>query len=139
MTSTLAALTHADVDKIMRLVELLHRSGLQFIQIETDGVEICISKDGAAIAGVSASSGTSPALPISSPSVGIFHSPENGEQIALGSLIDAQTILGSVHTLDEVSPVCADTAGSILEICINDGEFVEFGQPLYRIIPISGA
>lgn len=135
MTSALETLTHADVEKIMRLVELLHRSGLQFVEIESDGVALRISKDGAAIANTPAKS---VAAPISSPSVGIFRSSENDEKIAqVGSLIELGTVLGSVHTLDDISPIHAHTSGSILEVCVADGQFVEFGQPLYRIIPIA--
>ena len=117
----------------MRLVEVLHRSNLQFIRIEAEGMEITIAKGGAAKPEVSivSSVAAAPGIPIPAPGVGVFRA----DGVRVGALIDAATALGTIQTLDETSTVTAGMAGKIIEGCVRDGEFVEFGQPLYRILP----
>jgi biotin carboxyl carrier protein len=142
-------LTHADVEKIMRLVETLHRSKLQFVRIEAEGLEISISKDGSATAYVAAPLFASkcedpeppPRVPIPSPSVGVFRSPpaNTGQVPHVGSVIDATSVLGYIQVLDDMNDVTAGVPGKIVEACVRDGDFVEFGQPLYRIIPVTGS
>jgi len=115
-------LTHADVEKIIRLVETLHRSNLRFLRLEADGLEITVAKGNA----------SSPAagVPIVSPHVGVFRSTD----LRVGAMVDASSILGTIHTLDETNAVRAGVSGKIMEGCVRDGDFVEFGQPLYRIL-----
>ena len=142
-------LTHADVEKIMRLVETLHRSKLQFVRIEAEGLEISISKDGSATAYVAAPLFASkcedpeppPGLSIPSPSVGVFRSPppKTGQVLHVGSVIDATSVLGYIQILDDMNAVTAGVAGKIVEACVRDGDFVEFGQPLCRVIPVTGS
>ena len=123
MTPIANALTHADVGKIIRLVEALHQSGLQFVRIEADGLEITVAKGGPPLG-----------VPIVSPHVGVFRS-DAAKKVRVGSLVDASSTLGSIQTLDEMNSVKAGMSGRIVEDYVRDGDFVEFGQPLYRIIP----
>ena len=75
-----------------------------------------------------------PGLVIASPHVGVFRSAA-AKGLEVGSLVDASSILGSIQTLDEMNDVKAGVAGKIVEVRVRDGDFVEFGQPLYRILP----
>jgi acetyl-CoA carboxylase biotin carboxyl carrier protein len=126
-------LTHTDVEKIMRLVEILHRSNLQFVRIEAEGLEITIAKGGASEPEIriTASAASADGVTIPSPGVGVFRA----DGMRVGSLVDAATALGTIQTLDERSTVVAGMTGKVIESCVGDGEFVEFGQPLYRILP----
>ena len=142
MTSIVDTLSYADVGKIMRLVETLHDSGLQFVRIEADGVEITVAKGGAAQAGAPVAptvAGSPPSgVVIASPHVGVFRSaPAKGLEV--GSPVDATSILGSIQTLDEMNDVKAGVSGEIVEARVRDGDFVEFGQPLFRIVPAGGS
>ena len=116
-------LSHADVEKIIRLVETLHGSKLQFLRIEVDGLEITVAKGDA--------SSPSAGVPIGSPHVGVFRSRD----LQVGAIVAASSVLGTIHTLDETNAVRAGVAGKLTEHCVRDGDFVEFGQPLYRILP----
>ena len=126
MDPIIRQLTHADVEKILRLVELLHGSNLQFIRLEADGLEITISRGDAAAPGVA----------IPSPGVGVFRA-DAAQGLGVGSLVEAATALGCVQTLDEMNCVTAGMHGRIVEHCARGGAFVEFGQPLYRVLPIT--
>jgi acetyl-CoA carboxylase biotin carboxyl carrier protein len=141
VTSIVDALTHLDVAKIVRLVETLHQSTVQFIRIEADGVEITVTKGGTTKADTrvapSDASNPPPGVPVVSPHVGVFRSDAAGG-VRVGSRVDASSVLGSIQTLDETNPVKAGISGDIIEACVREGDFVEFGQPLYRILPASG-
>lgn len=132
MISIVQQLTHADVEKVMRLVEILHRSNLEFIRIEAEGMEITIAKgDAKPEVRIASSHASAPGVPITAPSVGVFRA----DRVRMGSLVEEATALGTIQTLDETNTVTAGMAGKIVEDCVRDGDFVEFGQPLYRILP----
>lgn len=129
------ALTRFDVDQIVRLVETLHKSNLYFIRLEANGIDITVAKGTV--------SGQSPATtlhstdaplptPVLSPQVGFFNS-QAGLDLRIGSLIEVNSALGSIKTLDETIDVKAVLSGIIADIYVSDGDFVEFGQPLYSI------
>ena len=116
----------------MRLVEILHQSNLQFIRIEAEGMEITIAKGGAKPeVRIVSSHASAPGVPIPAPSVGVFRA----DGVRVGSLVEEATALGTIQTLDESNTVTAGLAGKIIEGCVRDGDFVEYGQPLYRILP----
>lgn len=122
----------------MGLVEALHRSGLSLLRIEAQGLRIDIGKDGATIAdSATATPGAQPAaadgVTIPSPHVGIFRAAPNSAQP--GSTVEQASTLGSIETLDDVTAVTASVAGTVAERLVRDGDFVEYGQPLYRILP----
>jgi acetyl-CoA carboxylase biotin carboxyl carrier protein len=133
LTPLFQQLTHADVEKVMRLVEILHQSNLEFIRIEAQGMEITIAKGDAAKPEVHVASSVAAArgVAIPAPGVGVFRA--NG--VRVGSLVAEAAALGTIQTLDEMNTVTAGLAGKIVEGCVHDGDFVEFGQPLYRILP----
>jgi acetyl-CoA carboxylase biotin carboxyl carrier protein len=126
-------LNGVDVSKIMRLVETLHGTKLQFVRIEADGVDITISK---ANGEASPSLQVSDAMLVSAPTVGVFRSASS-EPLGRGTRVTASTAVGSIQTLDEATAVSAGVSGLILDALVNDGEFVEYGQPLYRILAAS--
>jgi acetyl-CoA carboxylase biotin carboxyl carrier protein len=132
------ALTLADVGKITRLVEMLHRSKIQFVRLEANGLEISISK-GVADGGVESrdQEGQLPHSVVLSSHVGVFRSgaPTLEQVMPLGALVDTASVLGFIQTLDEINAVYAGVIGKVSEALVKDGDFVEFGQPLYRILP----
>lgn len=132
--TTLASdLTHADVRIIMRLVEALHRSGLDLLRIEAQGLQIEIGRDGATFAGSLVAPSRANAVTVASPHVGIFRAGLDAVQP--GDAIEAASPLGSIETLDDVTEVTPPTGGTLVEQLVRDGDFVEYGQPLYRILP----
>src|SRR5438128_7357458 len=94
-------LTHADVEKIIRLVEALHGSDLQFVRVEADGLEITVAKGDA--------SSPPTGVPIAAPYVGVFRARD----LQVGAIVDASSVLGTIHTLDESNAVRAGVAGKI--------------------------
>jgi acetyl-CoA carboxylase biotin carboxyl carrier protein len=140
VTSISTALTHADVRKIVGLVEALHRSRLQSLRLEADALQIDIGRNGVTTAGATASPFSTRELAaiegvvVPSPHVGVFR-PGSDAPVQTGSVVEPASVLGSIETLDDVNPVKAGLAGTLAEQLVRDGDFVEYGQPLYRILP----
>lgn len=74
--------------------------------------------------------------PVKSPMVGVFYtSPAPGEEpfVSVGSRVEKGDVLCIVEAMKLMNEITADTAGEITEVCVADGEIVEFGQPLFYV------
>lgn len=73
---------------------------------------------------------------VDSPSVGIFcAAPEQAAPpfVKPGDRVSEDTIVGLIKVLQEIKWVQAKVGGTIVDICAQDGQFVEFGQTLFHI------
>ena len=52
-----------------------------------------------------------------------------------GDKIDKGAVLCIVEAMKLMNEIEADVAGTIVGILVEDGVSVEYGQPLYRILP----
>lgn len=71
--------------------------------------------------------------------VGVFyHSPSPGAAafVKEGDQITPGQQVGIIEAMKLMLPVEADRPGRIAEVLVKDGESVEFGQPLFRIVRI---
>ena len=76
--------------------------------------------------------------PIPAPMVGTFYAtPEPGAPpfVKLGDRVDAETTVGLVEVMKVFNAVSAGTAGTIDEVCVESGQFVEHGQTLFLVRP----
>lgn len=74
---------------------------------------------------------------VTSPMVGTFYSsPSPGEAsfVKKGDRIEAHTIVCIVEAMKVMNEIKAGVAGVVDEVMVNDGDPVEFGTPLYRIV-----
>lgn len=137
-----------DIDEalIRKLAKLLKETGLTEIEFETDDARIRVNAGGTGPAAVAAPVMAAPAgaaTPaaadgpaagsVSSPMVGTAYlSPEPnaaafvkvGDRVAKG-----QTIL-IIEAMKVMNPIPAPHAGTVTEILVQDGQPVEFGEPL---------
>ncbi|GEK58015.1 acetyl-CoA carboxylase, biotin carboxyl carrier protein [Marinococcus halophilus] len=75
---------------------------------------------------------------ITSPMVGTFYrspSPEAGAYVEKGATIKPNTIVCIVEAMKLMNELEAEVSGEIAEILVEDGELVEYGQPLFRVNP----
>lgn len=71
-----------------------------------------------------------------SPMVGTFYrrpGPEEPSYVEVGSKVKAGDVLCIIEAMKVMNEIKADTAGTIDEIRHEDGDTVEYGQPLFRI------
>ena len=77
-------------------------------------------------------------VPIPAPMVGTFYAtPEPGAApfVKLGDHVDAETTVGLVEVMKVFNAVSSGTAGTIDEVCVESGQFVEHGQTLFLVRP----
>ncbi|WP_010530949.1 acetyl-CoA carboxylase biotin carboxyl carrier protein [Lentibacillus jeotgali] len=73
---------------------------------------------------------------IVSPMVGTFYdkpNPESDIYVKKGSKVEADTVVCIVEAMKLFNEIEAETAGEITEVLVEDGELVEYGQPLFRV------
>jgi len=148
-------------DEIRELVELVERSGIVELEVRRLWSSIRIRKlvpggeaGSAAAPGVVAAAvaphvvphrvpaGQAPApaeeglVQIRSPMVGTFYrasSPEAEPFVGVGSEVKPDSVLCIIEAMKVMNEIKAETSGRILEILVENGEPVEFGQPLFLL------
>ncbi len=73
---------------------------------------------------------------IVSPMVGTFYaapSPESDPYVTKGSKVDNATVVCIVEAMKLFNEIEAEVSGEITEVLAEDGELVEYGQPLFRV------
>jgi len=149
--------TLIDRELIQELSKLLDETGLTEIEIEQDGSRIRVARGGVAApaptvvvpakplaaapqpVGESAGASIDPAKHpgvVVSPMVGTaYASPEPGAKvfIEVGSKVKAGDTLLSVEAMKTMNQIPAPRGGTVIQILFEDGQPVEFGEPLVII------
>ncbi len=77
-------------------------------------------------------------LEIVSPTVGTFYaapSPDDPAFVKIGSKVEPSTIVCVVEAMKVFNQIPAEVSGTIVEVLINNGDSVEFGQPMFKVRP----
>lgn len=149
-----------DAAAIRELAELLTETGLTEIEFEQGGVRLRVARQvqmiaGAAAAGsmpagapvaqsVQPASEPSPPKPdgpqpgaVSSPMVGtVYTAPQPGAPafVKVGDSVKEGDTLLIVEAMKTMNPIAATRSGTVSEICVSDGQPVEFGQTLLILL-----
>lgn len=73
---------------------------------------------------------------IVSPMVGTFYkapNPESPAFVQIGDKVGEETVVCIVEAMKLFNEIEAEVKGEIVEILVNDGELVEYGQPLFLV------
>ncbi len=76
--------------------------------------------------------------PFTSPLVGTFYrspSPDADPFVEVGQTIGEETVVCIIEAMKVMNEIKAETKGKVVEILVENGEPVEFGQPLFLIGP----
>jgi len=147
-------LTDQDVREILRIIDT---AGTREIRVETSGFSLHVVigevesssalSPGAAPAGAAPGGLPSPSEPpptnddlepIESPMLGTFYRAESpGEPpfVEVGTKVEADTIVCIIEVMKMMNSVPAGVAGTIVEVCSENGQLVEYGAPLFRVEP----
>jgi acetyl-CoA carboxylase biotin carboxyl carrier protein len=75
---------------------------------------------------------------ISAPMLGTFYrASAPGEQpfVDVGSQVDPDTVVCLIEVMKMMNSVKAGVAGTVVEVCAENAQLVEFGEPLFRVDP----
>jgi acetyl-CoA carboxylase biotin carboxyl carrier protein len=145
-----------DIRKIKKLIEVLVESGVAEIEIHEGEESVRVSRFGVAAAPALAPSpqalaAASPplanvplaqesALPpghvVTSPMVGTFYrSPSPGAKsfVEVGQRVAERDVLCIIEAMKILNQIEADSAGVVKAILVENGQPVEFGEPLFVI------
>jgi len=152
-----------DIRKIKKLIELVEESGISELEISEGEESVRISRNApvtaqpqvfaaapapvaapapiAAPAPVAAAEApASPAVPkghqVLSPMVGTFYrapSPEAKTFVEVGQTVNAGDTLCIVEAMKMMNQIEADQSGTVVAILAEDGDAIEFDQPLVII------
>lgn len=89
-------------------------------------------------------SGQAPAAPaqddglknVESPIVGTFYTAPNPESppfVKVGDTVTEDTVVCIIEAMKVMNEIKAETNGTITEICVSNGQAVEFGQALFKV------
>ena len=143
-----------DCDEIRNLIELLQDTDITELQVEREGAKLKIKREKffssfEAVPPVA----QAPAeikeakkeivddqkhITITSPIVGIFHrspSPESSPFVEVGSDVRKGQVLCIVEAMKLMNEIESDTNGTVSKILIENGQPVEYGEPLFLIEP----
>jgi acetyl-CoA carboxylase biotin carboxyl carrier protein len=143
------ALNDDDVREILRIID---ESELDELRIETDGLSLHVIRGDVApsdeldpepraakpepTSHVATPVGPDDGLTIVSPMIGLFYrAPAPGEApfVEAGTHVDPDTIVGIIEVMKMMNSVPAGIAGTIVAIHVENGQPVEYGQPLFRV------
>jgi acetyl-CoA carboxylase biotin carboxyl carrier protein len=139
-----------DHGAIRDLAKLLDETGLSEIEIQRDGVLIRVARNlsapGARARPPEGSVGTAPVVPVAasiepaqhpgvvaSPMVGTaYRGPAPGARpfVEVGSQVKAGETLIIIEAMKTMNQIPAPRSGTVIQILVEDGQPVEYGEPL---------
>ncbi|HEX7010597.1 MAG TPA: acetyl-CoA carboxylase biotin carboxyl carrier protein [Phycisphaeraceae bacterium] len=75
---------------------------------------------------------------IDSPMVGTFYaapSPDAPPFVAVGDRVEPDTVVCIIEAMKVFNEIKAETSGTVRRVLVENGQAVEFGQPLFEIQP----
>ena len=133
-------LSDEDVREILRIID---SSPLAELRIETDGFSLHVTR-GAAQPGSPPpvhEESEKPAnglITITAPMLGTFYRAEGpGREpfVEVGSRLEPDTTVCIIEVMKMMNSVPAGVSGTVVEVCSENAQLVEYGQPLFRISP----
>jgi acetyl-CoA carboxylase biotin carboxyl carrier protein len=141
------------IEQLRHLVHLLDRSDVSEVEVKRieDGTRLVLRKAIASEEQTLLSNQVVPqqaeeatATPVAenkfhsivAPLVGIFHpwaKPRGKALVAVGDRVKEGQLVGSIQALNVIYEVEASASGRVVEILVQDGQPVEYGQPLLLI------
>jgi acetyl-CoA carboxylase biotin carboxyl carrier protein len=144
-----------DLQRVQELLELMETHGLDEIEVEQEGIRIRLRKAGQppalpayaapppVVAGnPHAASVAAPEtadkdlLQVTSPMVGTFYrspSPDADSFANVGDTIAADQVVCIIEAMKVMNEIKSEVEGEIVGILVENGESVEYGQPLMTV------
>ena len=130
----------ADIRKYARLMGELGLTGLEIkdkdsvVRLERSSAPATVPA--APVSAVPAEPADSDLVPVCSPLVGTFYSApaENGEPyVKVGDRVERGTVLCLIEAMKLMNEITAETDGTVAEVCVQNGQVVDYGRALFRI------
>jgi acetyl-CoA carboxylase biotin carboxyl carrier protein len=136
-------LNEADIREILRLID---ESDVEELRIETESLSLHVLR-GDAKPHEEEPTAPAPAQPldapdglvtIAAPMIGTFYrasAPGAAPFVDVGVRVEPETVVCIIEVMKMMNPVPAGVRGTIVEVCAENAEPVEFDTPLFRVAP----
>lgn len=148
------------IEEIREMAQIMKENGLGVLELQEDGTSLrletaCATAPvvqavvPAAAPAAPAPAPTAPATAqdgtpvdfnnlkeVKSPMVGMFYqapSPEADPYVRVGSKVKKGDVLCVIEAMKLLNEITADTDGEIVDVCVENGQLVEYGQVLFKI------
>ena len=150
------------IEEIKTIVKLMAENDLTEFKVEAEAYNLCIKRGPTAVvattapvmavpapavapvatpaapaaAAAPATEAAAPTETIDAPLVGTFYraaSPDAAAFVKVGDRINADTVIGIIEAMKVMNEIKAEKSGVIKEVLVENGQPVEFGQPLFVI------
>ncbi len=150
------------IEEIKTIVKLMAENDLTEFKVEAEAYNLCIKRGPTAVvattapvmavpapavapvatpaapaaAAAPATEAAAPTETIDAPLVGTFYraaSPDAAAFVKVGDRINADTVIGIIEAMKVMNEIKAEKCGVIKDILVENGQPVEYGQPLIII------
>ncbi|MDH3590620.1 MAG: acetyl-CoA carboxylase biotin carboxyl carrier protein [Planctomycetota bacterium] len=150
-----------DVRELKKIVEIMNQNDLTEIEIEEEGKRLRLKKAGATVTQTVVAAPAPVAMPaapvpaaaaagepaaaaaiepghhtITAPMVGTFYrspSPESDPYVHSGDKVKSESVVCILEAMKVMNEIKAECNGEIVKVCVENGEAVEYGQPLFIV------
>lgn len=146
-----------NIKEIKELIKMMDDTEITELNLESDGVKIVIKKGAVSASSPAAELPVQEASPrlvkdeetkkaepvkrenvhtVTAPMVGTFYSapaPDVPPYVEVGSAVEASTVLCIIEAMKLMNEIEAEVDGKVVEILVENGQAVEYGQPLFII------
>ncbi|HEY1269336.1 MAG TPA: biotin/lipoyl-containing protein [Candidatus Binatia bacterium] len=147
-------------EEVLRILSIIEKSHFDYMQLQIGELKLTVSKGGfigsaptaepakqlpkpqpapkAEPAAAKPRAKTTTGHEITAPMVGTFYAaPEPGAKpfVELGADIDDETTVGLIEVMKVFNAVQSRVRGKIIEVLVQNGQFVEVGQALFIVEP----
>ncbi|MHC4134170.1 MAG: acetyl-CoA carboxylase biotin carboxyl carrier protein [Planctomycetota bacterium] len=149
-----------DPKHLKRIVDIMNQNDLAEIEIEEEGMRLRVrKKEGTAAMGPATQPPAPPPAPpaavnpasveaapaaevgeglhtITAPMVGTFYrapAPEADSYVEVGRRINPESVVCILEAMKVMNEIKAECSGEIVKVCVQNGEAVEYDQPLFVV------
>ena len=137
-----------DLKQIQALTQILKENDLSLLELSSGEDKIKLERKPAAAvfappapavpAGKAVPAAPQPGFrEVKSPMVGVFYaasSPDSGPFVKEGSRVKKGDVLCIIEAMKLMNEVNAEQDGKIMEVCVQNGDVVEYGQTLFKYV-----
>ena len=139
------------IESVRELIAMMSKGGISELDLTTGDVSIRLRGQSATVAAPAPSQHAAPTAHapahvqeepegnvIASPMIGTFYSaPSPGEApfVKIGDEVEMGQVIGIIEAMKIMNEITADHAGVIVEALVQNAQPVEYGSPLFRVVP----